>query len=103
MRSCSGSSCPKARNGPTCLRATPRPDNMAEFTLKYADANGAIHNQVAEGASEQELRDRLSQQGFLVYSVKPHGSIAGFSTGSSRKKINIEKFLIFNQQFVTLI
>jgi type IV pilus assembly protein PilC len=76
---------------------------MAEFTLKYADANGAIHNQVAEGASEQELRDRLSQQGFLVYSVKAHGSIAGFSTGSSRKKINIEKFLIFNQQFVTLI
>lgn len=76
---------------------------MAEFTLKYADANGAIHNQVAEGASEQEIRDKLSQQGFLVYSVRARGSIAGFSTGSGRKKINIEKFLIFNQQFVTLI
>ncbi len=76
---------------------------MAEFTLKYADANGAIHNQVAEGASEQEIREKLSQQGFLVYSVRPRGSIAGFSTGSARKKINIEKFLIFNQQFVTLI
>src|SRR3954452_13302183 len=76
---------------------------MAEFTLKYADANGAIHNQVAEGASEHEIREKLSQQGFLVYSVRPRGSIAGFSTGSGRKKLNIEKFLIFNQQFVTLI
>ena len=44
---------------------------MAEFVLKYADASACeIHNQVAEGASEQELRDRWSQQGFLVYSVR---------------------------------
>lgn len=76
---------------------------MAEFVLKYADASGAIHNQVAEGASEQELRDRLSQQGFLVYSIRPRGGIAAGLTGSRRKKLNLEKFLIFNQQFVTLI
>ena len=78
---------------------------MAEFVLKYADARGEIHNQVAEGASEQELRERLGQQGFLVYSVKPKGQIAalGASFGGGRKKLNIEKFLIFNQQFVTLI
>ena len=78
---------------------------MAEFVLKYADARGEIHNQVAEGASEQELRDRMGQQGFLVYSVKPKGQMAalGASFGGGRKKLNIEKFLIFNQQFVTLI
>jgi type IV pilus assembly protein PilC len=77
---------------------------MAEFVLKYADARGEIHNQVAEGASENELRDRLAQQGFLVYSVRPRGQIAGLSASlGGRKKLNVEKFLIFNQQFVTLI
>ena len=30
---------------------------MAEWTLKYADARGEIHQQVAEAGSEQELRD----------------------------------------------
>src|ERR1019366_7635431 len=44
---------------------------MAEWTLKYADARGAIHQQVAEASSEKELRDRFSQQGFLIYSIKP--------------------------------
>jgi type IV pilus assembly protein PilC len=78
---------------------------VAEFVLKYADARGEIHNQVAEGGSEQELRDRLSQQGYLVYSIKPRNQIAGISTNwfGGKKKLNLEKFLIFNQQFVTLI
>jgi type IV pilus assembly protein PilC len=77
---------------------------MAEFTLKYADARGEIHQQTAEGGSERELRDRYTQQGFLVYSVKPRSEIAGLVGGESRKKkLNLEKFLIFNQQFVTLI
>ena len=78
---------------------------MAEWTLKYADARGAIHQQVAEAASERELRDRYSQQGFLIYSIKPRIEGKGV-TGALRptgKKINVEKFLIFNQQFVTLI
>lgn len=76
---------------------------MADFVLKYADASGAIHNQVAEAASEQEIRDRLSQQGYLVYSVTLKGGLAAGLTGGRRKKLNLEKFLIFNQQFVTLI
>jgi type IV pilus assembly protein PilC len=86
------------------LRGIPN-SSVAEFVLKYADARGEIHNQVAEGASEQELRDRLVQQGYLVYSVKPKGQMAGLgaSFGGRRKKIDMEKFLIFNQQFVTLI
>jgi hypothetical protein len=53
--------------------------------------------------SERELRDRFSQQGFLIYSVKPRREIAGMAMGGGKKKINLEKFLIFNQQFVTLI
>ena len=78
---------------------------MAEFTLKYADARGEIHSKVAEGTSEQELRDRLTQQGFLIYSVRPRSKMANLSANlpGSRKKLNLEKFLIFNQQFLTLI
>src|SRR3984885_1785540 len=76
-----------------------------EWTLKYADARGEMHQQVAEAASERELRDKLTNQGFLVYSIKPRteaGGVVG-SLAPRGKKINLEKFLIFNQQFVTLI
>ena len=81
---------------------------MAEFVLKYADTRGQIHQQVAHAGSERELRDRFTQQGFLIYSIKGKramgltGDISGGLFGK-RKKLNIEKFLIFNQQFVTLI
>jgi len=76
---------------------------MADFVLKYADGRGQIHQQVAAAASEKELRERYSQQGFLVYSIKPRAVAEAAGLLSRRKKLNLEKFLIFNQQFVTLI
>jgi type IV pilus assembly protein PilC len=75
---------------------------MPEFVLKYADARGEIHSQVATAGSGEELRERYSGQGFLVYSVKPRGATGALSFGAG-KKIDLEKFLIFNQQFLTLI
>jgi type IV pilus assembly protein PilC len=76
---------------------------MPEFVLKYADARGQIHNQVAEAATERELRDRMTQQGFLVYTVRQRADLAAKLGGGGRKKIDMEKFLIFNQQFLTLV
>jgi type IV pilus assembly protein PilC len=77
---------------------------MSEWVLKYSDPRGEVHQQVAEAGTEKELRDRYSQQGFLIYSIKPRHEIAGVSMGGSRKKkINLDRFLIFNQQFVTLV
>src|SRR5919199_1712558 len=78
---------------------------MPEWTLKYADARGEIHQQVAVAGSEREVRDRYSQQGFLIYSIQPRGEGAGLTSGfgQRKQKLNLEKFLIFNQQFVTLI
>ena len=78
---------------------------MAEFLLKYADTRGEMHQQVAEAVSADEARERLVQQGFLVYSVKPKTGVSILAPGLSkrRKKISMEKFLIFNQQFVTLV
>jgi len=78
---------------------------MAEFAVKYADPRGEVHQQVTEAATEKELRDRYAQQGFLIYSIKPRRELTGLpiAIGGKRKKLNLEKFLIFNQQFVTLI
>ncbi len=78
---------------------------MPEFVLKYADARGQIRQQVTEAGSEQELRDRYSQQGYLIYSVRSRRDLArlGAGLGPRSKKLDLEKFLIFNQQFVTLI
>ena len=79
---------------------------MAEFILKYADARGEVRQQIAKAASEQELRDRYTKQGFMIYSIKPKsglGAISNSKVFARRKKLNLEKFLIFNSQFVTLI
>lgn len=77
---------------------------MPDFVLKYADGRGQIHQQVTQAASEKELREKYSQQGFLIYSIKPR-SLSAIGQGGlfGRKKLNLDKFLIFNQQFVTLI
>jgi type IV pilus assembly protein PilC len=77
---------------------------MAEFLLRYADPRGQMHEQVAEATNEREARERLSQQGYLVYSVRAKDLGARLSGISQRRKtVNLEKFLVFNQQFVTLI
>ena len=77
---------------------------MAEFLLRYADPRGQMHELVTEAATERDARERMAQQGFLVYSVhaKDLSTRLGADTGR-RKQVNLEKFLIFNQQFVTLV
>lgn len=77
---------------------------MAEFILKYADAQGQVKQQVETAVSEVELRERYAQKGLLVYSVKPRTGVAILPGRFDRpKKLNLSQFLIFNQQFVTLI
>jgi type IV pilus assembly protein PilC len=77
---------------------------VAEFLLRYADPRGQMHELVTEAATERDARERMAQQGFLVYSVhaKDLSTRLGADTGR-RKQVNLEKFLIFNQQFVTLV
>jgi type IV pilus assembly protein PilC len=77
---------------------------VAEFVLRYADPRGQMHEQVADATTEREARERLAQQGYLVYSVHPKSLGARLGGGKARHKtVNLEKFLIFNQQFVTLV
>ncbi|HZR32426.1 MAG TPA: type II secretion system F family protein [Terriglobales bacterium] len=77
---------------------------MSEFLIKMADERGHLLQQVETGYSESEVRDRYAQQGYLVYWVKPRGILAGGDVSLfQRRKIKLEQFVIFNQQFVTLI
>ena len=76
---------------------------MAEFLIKIADDRGRLTEQVENGYSEAEVRDRLVQQGFLVYWVRPRGVLSGDLTLRRRGKVKQSQFLIFNQQFLTLI
>src|SRR5271166_3634916 len=73
---------------------------MAEFLVKVADERGHLTQQVENGYSEAEVRERFAQQGFLVYWVKPKGLVIG---GGSRKKVKQSTFMVFNQQMLTLI
>jgi type IV pilus assembly protein PilC len=77
---------------------------MAEFLVKVADERGHLVQQVENGFSESEIRDRFEQQGFLVYWVKPRGMLSGGEFKLRRSsKVKQTPFLIYNQQFLTLI
>src|ERR1035441_10093495 len=76
---------------------------MAEYLIKMADEQGHVLEQTENGGSDVEVRDRFAQQGFLVYSVKAKGLFSTQVGFPRRRKIKQEQFVIFNQQFVTLI
>ena len=77
---------------------------MAEFVIKMADERGHVLEQMENGTSSNEVRDRFSQQGFLVYWVKPRSLFAGGQLRlPRRRKVKMDQFVVFNQQFVTLI
>ena len=70
---------------------------MAEFVIKLADERGRVQEQVHAAASAEELRQRFTQAGYYIYSVRPR------SMTRSRRKTKLETFIIFNQQFLTLV
>lgn len=76
---------------------------MAEFLVKIADERGHVLEQVEDGISEKDVRERFVQKGFLVYSVKSHSGLLSLNIFRRRRKIKYDEFIIFNQQLVTLI
>ncbi len=77
---------------------------MAEYLIKMADERGRIVQHLEVGGSPEEVRNRFLQQGYLVYSVNPRGILAGGAIHlPQRRRIKLDQFVIFNQQFVTLI
>src|SRR5580658_3731084 len=77
---------------------------MAEFVCKVGDASGRIFQQVETAQSEDEARQRLSERGYYVFSIRDHFDLLS-QLGRSRRDRSIRPndFLIFNQQFNTLI
>jgi type IV pilus assembly protein PilC len=77
---------------------------MAEFVIRVADERGKVLEKAESGYSAAEIRDRYQQSGYLVYWVKPRGLISGGEIRlPQRRKVKLEEFVIFNQQFLTLI
>lgn len=73
---------------------------MAEFVIRLADERGRVLEQTHSAATAEELRARFTQAGYYVYSVKARGLLAG---QTKNKKVKLDTFLVFNQQFLTLI
>jgi type IV pilus assembly protein PilC len=77
---------------------------MTEFVCKVGDTTGRVFQHLETAQSEAEARQKLADQGFFVFSVRMHFDLLSQFSGASRaQKIRPADFLIFNQQFSTLI
>jgi type IV pilus assembly protein PilC len=77
---------------------------MAEFVCKVGDTSGRVFQQVETAQSEDEARQKLAERGFYVFSVRNHFDFLAQLTRSRRDRaIRPRDFLIFNQQFHTLV
>ena len=77
---------------------------MAEFVCKVGDASGRILQEVENAQSESEARSKLVERGYYVYSVRKNFDLlAQLTKGRGERAIRPGDFLIFNQQFNTLI
>lgn len=77
---------------------------MGEFVCRVADGNGRVFALVEAAHSNEEARQKLVDRGLYVYSVKPRGGIVSAIAGQPRQRlVRGSHFLVFNQQFNTLI
>ena len=80
---------------------------MPEFICKVADASGRVYVEREAAESEQDVRRKLGERGLLVYSVTSGGGLVAQVVpalrSQRRRTISGSDFLIFNQQFVTLV
>jgi type IV pilus assembly protein PilC len=77
---------------------------MPDFDCKVADTTGRIFSQVEAAQSEGELRQKLSDRGLLVYSVRRRGGLVAQAVGQRHARaVRSSDFLVFNQQFNTIV
>ncbi len=77
---------------------------MADFVCKVADANGHVFSHVEVAHTLEEARQKLQERGLFVYSVRPQGGFVGAVLQRKRTRaVGGNDFLVFNQQFNTLI
>jgi type IV pilus assembly protein PilC len=77
---------------------------MAEFVCKVADASGRVSSLLEVAQNVGEARQKLSDRGLYVYSVRARIGLLGRSLGQRRDRaVRSGDFLIFNQQLNTLV
>lgn len=77
---------------------------MADFLCKVADASGHVSSQIEAAQSIEEAKQKLADRGLYVYSVKAQeGLLSSFLSRKRTRAVRGEDFLVFNQQFNTLI
>ena len=77
---------------------------MAEFVCKVGDTSGRIYQHVETALSEGEVRQRLADKGFYVFSIRSSlGILSQLGKARGDSHIRPDDFLIFNQQFNTLV
>jgi type IV pilus assembly protein PilC len=76
---------------------------MAEFVCKVGDPTGKVFQQVESAQDEAEARQKLADRGLFVFSIKRYAGVMGLGGSRQGRRIRGSDFLIFNQQFNTLV
>jgi type IV pilus assembly protein PilC len=77
---------------------------MGEFVCRVADADGRVFSHVEAANNLDEARQKLAERGLFVYSVEARGGrIGSLLRRPTGRRVGGSDFLIFNQQFNTLV
>lgn len=72
---------------------------MPTFVITTLNDRGQRLRQTESADNEIALRERFLAQGYLVQSVRPQRGLGG----NRRGRVAVDKFLVYNQQFLTLV
>jgi type IV pilus assembly protein PilC len=76
---------------------------MAEFICRLGTPTGEVVIRNYEADALNELRVRLEREGFRIFAITPKGQQSLLTRDFSSGKLNIDEFLIFNQQLSTML
>jgi type IV pilus assembly protein PilC len=77
---------------------------MADFDCRVADNTGRVFSHVEAAQSENEVRQKLSDRGLLVFNVSRRGGFAARAVGGDRPRtVRSTDLMVFNQQFNTIV
>lgn len=76
---------------------------MAQFVCKVADSTGRVFQQVEAAQSEGDARQKLTDRGLFVYSIRQRIGVLPVGDERRETRVRMGDFLIFNQQFTTLL
>jgi len=77
---------------------------VAVFVYRAAQGDGTILEGRLEGEDERAIRSHLEDRGLLVYRLRRRGAMPILDTAPwSRGTVSRQDFLIFNQEFLSLV